>query len=107
MKKLLLSAILISSAATILAMSPVSSEVMSDMDFANVTPILVSYGDHGMVEKVLDENSTVMIDYSNLTEGEIILTYVDELGNESNTSVFSLSNIGVDFPEFDYELDDF
>lgn len=103
MKKLLLSAILISSAATILAVTPVSTEVVSDID--NATPVLVSYGDHGMVEKVLDENSTVMIDYSNLTEGEITLIYVDEFGTQSNTSVFSLNNIGLSLSEFDFETE--
>lgn len=107
MKKHLLSAILISSASTVLAMSPVSTGVISDMDIDTTAPVSVSYGNHGMVDKVLDENTTVMIDYSNLTNGEITLTYVDEFGAENNSAVILLSNIGVDFPDFDFEADEF
>lgn len=106
MKKLLLSAMLISSAAATYATTPLSTEVISDMDIDNTASVFVTYGEHGMVEKLLHENSTVMIDYSNLTDGEIKLTYVDEYGNESNTSVFSLSNIAVDFPELDFEFEE-
>lgn len=105
MKTLLLSAAMIAFTCTVFASNPIGIEKnLSQEEAEIIESAILNFDSNGRVESMNDEDFSITIDYSNLSKGDVTLVYVDKFDGEKNTTIVTLSDIGMMSAEFDFDI---
>lgn len=105
MKTLLLSAAMIAFASPIFASNPISIEKhLSQEEAELIETAMFNFDSNGRVESMNDDDFSITIDYTNLSKGDVTLVYVDKFDSEKNTTIVTLTDIGMMSAEFDFDL---
>lgn len=96
MKKILLSAIVLTmGATTAFAASPKRLVSITETEYSNNEVTTLSYDSEGRLSSVEDGYSTISIDYSNAANGKITMAYSSKYGNENATYDVTINELGL------------
>ncbi len=106
MKKLLLSAAILSVSLSIFAHTPNRHAILSDVEYSGIETSRFHYDADSRLTAVIDDFSHVTIDYDNFSMGEITIIFADMIGSQKNITTVTIDVNGMPCPVANFDTFD-